>query len=184
MHDMDNIMRGLKKGSVGLALFAVGFAFRKNISGYYLTPEEQRRKMKRGVMKIGGVEIPAYLNDTPPLMAVQLAATVGHVWDHYSMKGMTGGLVAGSVQAAEELGKRIPFYGGIARMAAATRTPEQSMVGLGEFAGSLMIPRLASEIAESTDPRKGRKARTPGEAIEMQIPGLREKVHHFSLRGR
>jgi hypothetical protein len=184
MHDMDNIMRGLKKGSVGLALFAVGVAFRKNISGYYLTPEEQRRGMKRGIMKIGGVAIPAYLNDTPPLMAVQLAATVGHVWDHYNMKGMSGGLIAGAVQAGIELGKRVPFYGQIARMADATRTPEQSMVGLGEFAGSLIIPRLISEIAASTDSSKKRKARTPGEAIEMQIPGLREKVRHFSIRSR
>jgi len=176
MHDMDNIMRGFKKGSVGLVLFAIGFGLRKNITGYYTTPEEKKLGIKRGVMRIGNVEIPAYLNDSPPMMAIQFAATIGHVWDHYNMKGMSGGLIAGSIQATEELAKRVPFYGQVARMADAQRTPEQSMVGAGEFAGSLMIPRLVSEIAQATDDDKKRMAKTATEAIKMQIPGLRQTV--------
>ncbi len=141
MHDMDNVMRGLKKGSVGLALAAIGIGFRKNITGYYLSEADKKRGIKRGIMKIGGVTIPAYLNDTPPLIAIQLAATVGHVWDHYRMKGMSGGLIAGAVQASEELAKRVPFYGQTARMADATRTPESSMIAGADFLGSMFIPR-------------------------------------------
>src|SRR4029077_6126221 len=37
MHDFDNVMRGLKRGSLGLALAAIGYAYRNNITGYYLT---------------------------------------------------------------------------------------------------------------------------------------------------
>lgn len=178
MHDMDNIMRGLKKGSVGLALSAIGFAFRKNITGYYLTEQEKKQGIKRGISKIGGVTIPAYLNDTPPLIAIQLAATVGRVWDHYNLKGHSGGLVAGTVQAAEELAKRVPFYGQLAQEAEATRTPEQSMVNAGELAGSVMVPALIRQIAEARDkaPYGSRKPQSFTDAIKLQIPGLRETV--------
>ena len=182
MHDMDNVMRGLKKGSVGLALMAIGFGFRKNITGYYTTEEEKKRGVKRGVMKVGGITIPAYLNDSPPLMAIQFAATIGHVWDHFNMKGMSGGLIAGAVQATEELGKRVPFYGEIARTGTATETPEKSMVNVGEFLGSMAVPRIVSQIAEATDKQaQQRKAETAMEAIKLQVPGLRETV---PVRGR
>jgi len=127
-------------------------------------------------MKIGGVTIPAYLNDSPPFMAMQLAATVGHVWDHYNMKGISGGLVAGNIQAMQELGKRVPFYGQVARSAEGTATPERSMVAAGELVGSLLIPRLVSQIAEAQDKEQNRRAKTFGEAIKLQIPGLRETV--------
>jgi hypothetical protein len=176
MHDFDNIMRGLKKGSVGLGLYAVGLAFRKNISGYYLTEQEKKQGIKRGIAKIGGVTFPAYLQATPPLISIQLAATVGHVWDHYRMKGMSGGLVAGSAQAAAELAKEVPFYGQLARGADATQSPERTMVGLGDFAGSLIVPSLVRQIAETRDKAQGRQAKTFGEAIKLQIPGLRETV--------
>ena len=115
MHDFDNVMRGLKKGAVGLGLYAIGFALRNHISGYYLTEQEKKQGLKRGVSKIGNVTIPAYLQATPPLISIQLAATVGHVWDHFRMKGLSGGLVAGSAQAAAELAKEVPFYGQVAR---------------------------------------------------------------------
>jgi hypothetical protein len=182
MHDMDNIMRGLKKGSVGLALMAMGFAFRNNITGYSRTEVEKKHGVKLGTMKIGGVEIPTWLNDAPPLMTLQLGATVGHVWDHYNMKGMSGGLVAGALQGGLEMAKRVPFLEEPSRIAGETRTPEQSMVGLGEMGGSMVVPLLVNQIAQATDPQKGRKARTPMEAVEMQIPGLRENVKHFSIR--
>ena len=187
LHDMDNIMRGLKKGSVGLALSAIGFAFRNKITGYYLTEEEKKRGVKRGIMTIGGVTIPSYLNDTPPMIAVQLAATVGHVWDHYQMKGMSGGLVAGGLQSGVELAKRIPFYGQIARDADASRTPEQSMTGIGGFLGGIIVPRLVSELAENMDKQR-RSPKNFTDAVKMQIPGLREKVpvagrkKNFSIR--
>ena len=183
MHDADNVMRGLKKGTVGLGLMAIGFAFRKNITGYYLTEGDKKRGVKRGIMKIGKTVIPAYLNDTPPLIAIQLAATVGHVWDHYNMKGMSGGLIAGAAQATMELAKRVPFYGQTLRTGEATQTPERAMTATGGFLGSLLIPRLVSEIAEATDKDKKRVAKTPTEAIKMQIPGLRKTVHHH-LRAR
>ena len=158
-------------------------AFRKNITGYYLTEGDKKRGVKRGIMKIGKTVIPAYLNDTPPLIAIQLAATVGHVWDHYNMKGMSGGLIAGAAQATMELAKRVPFYGQTLRTGEATQTPERAMTATGGFLGSLLIPRLVSEIAEATDKDKKRVAKTPTEAIKMQIPGLRKTVHHH-LRAR
>jgi hypothetical protein len=180
MHDMDNVMRGLKKGTVGLALLSLGGAFRHNITGYSIAEKDKKHGVKAGTMKIGGVEIPTWLNDAPPLMALQLGATVGHVWDHYSMKGMSGGLVAGALQSGVEMGKRVPFLETPARIAGETRTPEQSMVGAGELAGSMVVPLLVNQIAQATDPKKGRKAKTFTDAVKMQIPGARETVRHFS----
>jgi hypothetical protein len=80
------------------------------------------------------------------------------------------------------MAKRVPFLEEPSRIAGETRTPEQSMVGLGEMGGSMVVPLLVNQIAQATDPQKGRKARTPMEAVEMQIPGLRENVKHFSIR--
>lgn len=182
MHDMDNIMRGLKKGTVGLALLTIGYALRNNITGYYA--EKQADKKKLGTMTIGGVEIPAYLQESPALSTLQMGATVGKVWDNYQVKGQTGGLIAGAAFATKGVAQRIPFLDTPARMAEQTRTPESTGVFAGSLASSILNPAAIQQIAKWTDAEGNaaadsghpRKPTTPLQAVEMGIPGLRENV--------
>jgi len=175
-------MRGMKKGTVGLALLTIGYALRDKITGYYGTTKEDKRKL--GTMKIGGVEIPAFLQESPALATLQMGATVGHVWDHYQMKGMSGGLVAGAAYATSGEIQRVPFLDTPARIAEHTRTPESLAVFAGSMASSIMNPAAVQQIARWTDPEGNaaadagnpRKPTTATQSIEMGIPGLREDV--------
>ena len=191
MHDMDNIMRGLKKGTVGIGLLTVGFALRDNISGYFKPSKD--KQFERGTMKIKGVDIPEFLQESPALATIQMGATVGHVWDHYQMKGQSGGLVAGLGYATAGVAERVPFIDVPGRIVEQTRTPESTGVFAGSLAASTLVPLGVQQVANWTDPLKDspikRKATTPTEAVELAIPGLRENVgqgqkkKRFSIRG-
>lgn len=201
MHDMDNIMRGLKKGTVGLALLTIGYALRNQITGYYA--ENQKDKKKLGTMTVGGVEIPAFLQESPALSTLQMGATTGHVWDHYQVKGKAGGLIAGAAYAGAGVVQRVPFLDTPARIAEQTRTPESLGVFAGSLASSIITPAAVQQAAKWTDPEGNaaadaghpRKATTPTQAVELGIPGLREEVpisgtkkrskaaYRFSIRG-
>lgn len=176
MHDMDNVMRGLKKGSIGLALMATGFALRKNITGYYRT-KQKAGDPPLGSIKVGNITIPPWLAESPALAALQLGATMGHVSDHYNMKGVSGGLIAGLGYGTAGIVKSTPFVSETARLADAARTPESLGVAAGELTGNLVVPLLASQIAVARDPMGyKRKAKTFTDAVKLQVPGLREQV--------
>jgi hypothetical protein len=177
MHDMDNIMRGLKKGSAGLALLTIGYALRRNITGFY-KPSQKRMPGEPGMgtVKVGGVTIPSFLLESPALETLSLGATMGHVWDHYRVKGQSGGLVAGAMYGARGIAERVPFIEEPARVMEQTRTPEQTGVWTGELAASLLVPMAGQQVAQWTDPQKGRKAKTFTEAMKLAVPGLRETV--------
>jgi hypothetical protein len=182
MHDMDNIMRGLKKGTVGLALLTIGYALRDRVAGYYGKDPKDRKKL--GTMTIGGVEIPAFLQESPALATLQMGATIGHVWDHYQVKGQGGGLIAGAAYATAGVVQRTPFIDTPARLVEQTRTPEGLGVFSGQLAASVAVPAAVQQAAQWTDTEgkqaeeagHPRKATTAAEAVEMGIPGLRENV--------
>lgn len=182
MHDFDNVMRGLKKGTVGLALLTIGYALRNQITGYY--SETQKGKRKLGTMTIGGVEIPAFLQESPALSIIQMGATTGHVWDHHLVKGQAGGLIAGAGFAALGVGERVPFLDTPGRLIEQTRTPESSGVFMGSLLSSIITPAGIQQTAKWTDTEGNaaadaghpRKPTTPTQAVEMGIPGLREDV--------
>ena len=183
MHDMDNIMRGLKKGTVGLALLTIGYALRNSITGYY-KPSTKRMAGEPGMgtVTVGGVNIPSWLLENPALETLQLGATMGHVWDHYQVKGESGGLIAGAAFGARGAAARLPFLEEPGRVMEQTQTPEQTGVWAGQLAGSILEPLGAQQIAQWTDPEgTARKAKTFTESVEMGVPGLRETV---PIRGK
>ena len=176
-HDMDNVMRGLKKGSIGLALMAVGFGLRNQITGYYRPGKRKAGDPDLGSAKVGNVTIPAWLAESPALAALQLGATMGHVSDHYNMKGVSGGLISGLAYGTAGIVKNTPFISEAADLERAARSPESLNVKAGELTGQLMIPLLASQIAVARDPKGyDRKAQSFTDAIKLQVPGLREQV--------
>jgi hypothetical protein len=135
-------------------------------------------------MTVGGVEIPAFLQESPALATLHMGATTGRVWDHYQVKGQAGGLIAGAAYATAGTLQRVPFMDAPARIAEQTRTPESLGVFAGSLASSIITPAAVQQAAKWTDPEgqasadagHPRKATTPAQAVELGIPGLREDV--------
>ena len=136
-----------------------------------------------GTVTVGGVNIPSWLLENPALETLQLGATMGHVWDHYHMKGEDNGFVAGALYGGRAVATRLPFLEEPGRVMEQTRTPESTGVWSGELAASLLVPLGGQQIAQWTDPDKTgkRKPQTATEAVKMAIPGLRETV---PIRGK
>lgn len=193
-HEADNIMRSLKKGSMGLAILGLGYyAGGKtsfiHSSGFY-QPGDEKNKEKPEALTVGGVELPAWLQHTPVGVVFEMGATMRRVNDAYTVKGKSGGFVAGATSA--ELGalKKTPFLEQSTRLAEATRTSDSAGLFIDDLIQSLLIPPDVRKLAEMGDDKK-RKPTDLKETLENAIPGLRENVPEkgkkkrggFSIRG-
>lgn len=189
-HEADNIMRSLKKGSMGLAVLALGYyAGQKSgfiqASGFYLPGDK-----KSETLTIGGVEIPNWLFHTPVGLVFEMGATMRRVNDAYTVKGKSGGFVAGAASAGLGAAKKVPFLEEATRLGEATRTADSAGLFIDDLIQSLLIPPDVRKIAAATDPQnKNRKPTNLPETLEKAIPGLQDNVptkqrkQKFSIRG-
>lgn len=193
MHEADNIMRSLKKGSVGLAVLAMGYYAGTSTgfiqsTGFY-QPGDEKKKQKPDTLTIGGVEVPPWLQHTPVGLVFEMGATARRVNDAYTVKGKSGGLVAGATAAGLGAAKKVPFLEEAARLGEAIRSPESAGLFLDDLIESLVIPPDVRKVAQMTDPSAAKRKPTDlKEALENAIPGLRENVptkrsRKFSIKG-
>ena len=187
----DNIMRSLKKGSMGLALLAIGY-YAGTSSGFvqaagFYQPGDEKKKQKPETIAIGGVELPPYLQHTPAGLVFEMGATLRQVNDAYTVKGKSGGFVAGAASSALGAAKKTPFLEQSTRLAEATRTADSAGLFIDDLIQSLLIPPDVRKIAEATDDQK-RKPTNLKETLENAVPGLRENVptknKRYSIRGK
>ena len=95
-------------------------------------------------MKIKGVDIPEFLQEVSlHWPRSRWEPRSGHVWDHYQMKGQSGGLVAGLGYATAGVAERAPSIDVPGRIVEQTRTPEST----GVFAGSLAYASTRSFLS-------------------------------------
>jgi hypothetical protein len=110
--EADQIMRHLKKGSVGAAFLLAGFLNPGSIGGYY-QPGKKRDQddVDYGGMKLLGVNIPKLLLHNPLLECLQIGATIRRVSESYKRKTDTEpkGLEAGAEAALLGLADETPF---------------------------------------------------------------------------
>jgi hypothetical protein len=180
MHQADNIMRSLKKGSIGLAVLAMGYYAGKSSgfiqsTGFY-QPEDEKKRVKPETLTIGGIEVPPWLQHTPVGLVFEMGATLRRVNDAYTMRGKSGGFVAGATSAGLGAVKKVPFIEEAARLAEATRTAESAGLFLDDLVQSLIIPPDVRRIAQMQDHGARRKPTNLKETLEENIPGLRENV--------
>jgi hypothetical protein len=191
-HEADNIMRSLKKGSMGLAVLAMGYYAGQSsgfitASGFY-KPGDEKKKEKPESLTIGGVELPPWVQHTPVGIVFEMGATMRRVNDAYTVKGKSGGFVAGASTAGLGAAKKVPFLEEATRLGEATRTADSAGLFIDDLIQSLLIPPDVRKVAQMGDPTK-RKPTDLKETLENAIPGMRENVpaskkkKKFSIRG-
>lgn len=189
MGQADNIMRSLKKGSIGLAVLAVGYYAGSeggfiHSSGFY-----QPKDKESETLEIGGFKVPNWIMHTPVGLTFLMGATLRRVNDTYTMKGKSGALVAGALSAGLGALQKVPFLEEAGRLGEATRTAQSAGLFLDDLIQSLIIPPDIRRLAQMTDSDIRRKPTDLKQAIEENIPGLRETVppvprkQRFSIRG-
>lgn len=182
----DNLLRSLKKGSLGAVAMAMGFFVPNLAGGYYLKGKKVEGETDWGEISIGGVTIPKWATHFPLFEAMQLGATMRKVFDRDAAKGKTGpaALGDGVVRSARGLIGEVPFF----------RFPEELTEGIegGSFMDKVVYPEIGSNIpivlqwgAGKMDTPNGFDLfgdpvkRTPTgftQSMEYRIPGLRQNV--------
>ncbi|MGA8908889.1 MAG: hypothetical protein WB524_14835 [Acidobacteriaceae bacterium] len=191
-HEADNIMRSLKKGSVGLAVLAIGYYAGRaggfiESTGFY-QPGDDKKPKKAETLTVGGVDLPPWIQHTPVGLVMEMGATMRRVNDAYTVKGKSGGFVAGAASAGLGAAKKVPFLEEGTRLAEATRTSDSAGLFLDDLIQSLIVPPDVRRLAQAGDTQK-RQPTDLKESIEQGIPGLREDVpvkgkkRKFSIRG-
>ena len=180
-HEADNIMRSLKKGSIGLAVLAMGYYAGASTgfiqsTGFY-QPGDEKKEKKAETITIGGVDVPPWIQHTPVGLVFEMGATMRRVNDAYTMKGKSGGYVAGASAAALGTAKKVPFLEEATRLGEATRTADSAGLFLDDLIESLIVPPDVRRVAQMQDPQnKQRKPRNLEQTIEKNVPGLQENV--------
>lgn len=171
----DIIMRHLKKGSVGAAVFALGFLNPDNVGGVY-QPGEKRKPgdVKWGHVRVFGVDIPPYLMHSPLMEVLQIGATVRRV-SRSLWKGQEQGLGYGVLAGALGISEDIPFVREMSELEK-LMNPATRHTFVGEQAKSFVVPAAVQKVAEWTDTAPKRKPETVGEHVKTGIPGLRQTV--------
>ena len=179
---MDNIMRSLKKGSIGLALLAIGYYSADTVGGYY-QPGQKRKPgdVKASEIRVGGVDIPQYVLHVPVIECLQMGATIRRVQDYYSARMKEHGAGAGVYTAAKGAAEQVPFLDEPIRAGQAARTAESAALGLAGIAESMAVPPDVGKVAKLMDTDEEgqpipRKPETVGQVFEQNIPGLRGRV--------
>jgi hypothetical protein len=193
-HEADNIMRSLKKGSIGLAVLAMGYYAGASTgfiqsTGFY-QPGDEKKEKKAETLTIGGVDVPPWIQHTPVGLVFEMGATMRRVHDAYTMKGKSGGFVAGASAAALGTAKKVPFLEEATRLGEATRTADSAGLFLDDLIESLIVPPDVRRVAQMQDPQnKQRKPTNLEQTIEKSVPGMQENVptknkgRKFSIRG-
>lgn len=88
--EADAVMRQLKQGSLGTALWLVGWFGAGSFGGLYskFNPNKKRDEgeLTSDEMEVGGKMLPKPVQHALPLEIIQLAATMRHIYDNYKEK--------------------------------------------------------------------------------------------------
>jgi hypothetical protein len=184
----DQIMRELKKGTIGTAALLLGYYLPQYVGGFY----QQGEKRPKGDVKYGGVrmfghDIPKTILHHPLIEAAQMGATIARVADSKLRKkdlekqGLPEGAFAGLLGLIDD----VPFIEDTFE-ASKLMNPHDRGMYLGELAKSRIVPQMLSQAAEYYDkdaqgnPIKRKPDKTglkaAGQYLEMGVPGLRETV--------
>ena len=179
----DQIMRELKKGSIGSAALLLGYFLPQYVGGFYQQGEKRpAQDVKYGGVRVFGHEIPRVLLHTPLIETLQLGATVSRVADSKLRKkdvekrGVWEGIYAGAIGLADD----VPFLSEMTQISKAFNPHEKGQFW-GELAKARVVPQLLSQSAEYFDKDENgnpirRNPTTIAQHIETGIPGLRETV--------
>lgn len=179
----DNVMRALKKQTIGIAIALLGYYNSDAIGGYY-TGKRKEGDLEAGDITVFGVKLPHWASHTPLLEMLQVGATIRRAMDDKSEKSKYKKewtkFGEGAFDAAIESVKKIPFFGTGERVAAAFGDETATRNYLSGMAQSIIEPQALKNVAEFLDKEEGEKVKrdpkTFVETLKTGIPGLREQV--------
>jgi hypothetical protein len=174
--EKDVILRSLKKGTIGAGAFALGFMRPDLFGGYYQKDNKDKNALKPGSIKVGGVEVPVWLLESPIFQTMQLGATIRKVKDAKVEGGGTKGVAEGVWAGATGLASHEPLIDAPERFFKVFDGPKERNTYFYQLAQSTLEPALLNNIAQWTDGNKQRKPTDLKEQLEMGIPGLRQNV--------
>jgi hypothetical protein len=172
----DSLMRAYKKGGIGLAMMAWGFAQPQHFGGYFQKGEKRKENEPGfGEQMWFGHRIPKWAGHVPILEPAQIGATFRRLAALEAAGGTAKGFVS-----------QIPFYETPGRFFAGMEGPRQASRFLGEQARGF-VPGGIQEYAKYRDknPQTGEaNIRTPQGTFaermkgtfKLGIPGARETV--------
>ncbi len=187
-HDANVIMRQLKKGAIGAAVFYWGYYNADKIGGFYQHGQKQDPDApKAGDLKVGDTTISHNVMHAPILMMAQLGATTRRIAESYDRnasepRGLVEGIGGGLLGLAEE----IPFVKEQLDTAKIFNASERADWA-GNEARSLLIPGAVQWSARRSDIEPGtgnwltgdvirRDPENFAEQLKIGVPGLRQQV--------
>jgi broad specificity phosphatase PhoE len=153
--EADSIMRGLKKGTMGTGLVALGYMNPKMFGGYYQEGERRGHgDVKFGAIKIGDTSIPAWLLESPVFQAMQLGATIRRVADMHPQPHSNdkNGVLLGAMIGVIDLSEHEPLIAQPHRLGKIFGKQEERNKAVGELAKSFTNISGLDYIAKVTDP--------------------------------
>jgi len=152
--EAEQIMRQLKKGSLGAGLIALGATGVVEAGGYY-EPGKHRREseLQPGEVRIAGVTVPHMLLHHPAVEALQIGASL--------FRAKT--LAAGLGNAAWGVAEQVPFFE--EPLTAARTLREDPSQFFGSIERGMTLPPDVQRAARILDQKK---PRTPAEMLEQQ----------------
>jgi hypothetical protein len=188
--EADQIMRLLKKGSIGSVMMILGALAPAAFGGLYQRGEKRGKdEAKAGELMIVGHRIPQSYVHYPALEAAQFAATATRLAQSKISKKdpEQQGIGMGIGRALIGMGATAPGIEQIGQWASAATNPREQSNLVGEQTKSFLIPGLISDYAknglfglggdydEEGNPIS-RKTTTVGDYLKSGIPGLRETL--------
>lgn len=118
VEEADAVMRQLKQGSLGTALWLVGWFGYEYFGGLYTKYDPNKKRMMgdlpSGEMEVNGVMVPHPVQHAIPFEIVQLAATARRIYNNYSENKGAGkfeSLEAAGMGSIGVLAEKIPTIG-------------------------------------------------------------------------
>jgi len=159
-------------------MMALGWYAYKDIGGYYRANDKPKPgDPKPGELKIAGVTIPKYVVDAPMFGPLMVGATA-HWAANKMVRGQPQGVAEGVLEGVSGPIQATPFVYTSEEINRLFTPP--ITVAAGSAVADIGIPGASSDIAKWMDQQNGETVkRTPhtfGEALMLEIPGLRQRV--------
>lgn len=181
--EADIIMRNLKRGSVGLAVLALGYFNPDSVGGYYQQGDKKKPgDIGYGALRINGVEIPKFLIHNPLLEQLQIGASIRRLADAKVRKNSpeTNGIGAAMFDTYADVLKEVPFTR-TAQDVVEVLNRKEHPAAVSNLVKGLVVPQASQEAATFFDKDASgntikRKPGTVVQHIKTGIPGARQTV--------
>lgn len=154
--ESDYVMRNLEKGSLGPALFAIGYYGYDEIGGYYQRNEKRDEEdVHPSEIRINlfgtKVDMPHNLLHSAAMELLQMGSTVRRIEEKRLAKGKPGGKAVGALGAAWGLAQQVPFMEEPFSVGEAMQSPAGFQHYTGNLARSFVLPPDVQTLAKVLD---------------------------------